>query len=354
MTNICPYCKTPFTGARITKKYCSALCRQQAYLLRKDFTVNKSVDIIGNVKLSDVKTPPEVKIEDHALELLYSKLSNLIESKIAQAVDLLRQEISVKQSLDGKEQLKNVKLCNPCNVNSVTLKPVILKNDSDEIEEPGLCNQSAGSEDGLPFGATTESKDEVGKMDAIQETTHIQETEIKEVDKFQPGDIPKLHLRIEKLLEEQQGDLFNNPLTHWEMNDVKNILWVNIRLRCLLVNLVRMSNFSSVDRESFTELTNGFISLYNSQAFQKLPADYPYANLFAELTDWLRDYAGKQRETNIVKVILTIKRKALLTAICYELTQNTEKVKFSELTFDVPVLPKEMKTLRNKTYRSAA
>jgi len=396
MTSTCQYCNKAFSGERRTKKYCNDNCRQMAYLSRKGFSVDgmdsvKPIteatrvkyanDVDGHVKY-DTSVKPDVKPEPMDIARLLEKLSERIEAKITQAVDTLRRELTVKPEL--KNDTPAVKLCSPCNVDGFMLTRTAIG----EIEEPGLCNEPEEEEDETIYidepedqepeddTVTTEleaanrrikeleknllearehllqkitldaEKELAGKDEEQPEdpepTEQEEEAEEQEEekpapqpDKFQQGTVPKLHMHIERMLEKgQHGHVFDNPMIHWPLNDVKNILWVNVRLRCLLASLVKMSNFAHVDKESFTLLANGFISLYNSPAFQSLPANYPYTNLFIELTDWLRESAAKHNAREDVKVILTVRRKALIIAICYELAENTEIVKFSELKFE--------------------
>jgi len=372
--------------------------------------VNSNIKYSNNVSTGvkyDTNVKPDVKYTDDVktltpdaksttdLELLFDKLTALFETKIAQAVDTLRKEMNVKDAKEDNAKNANVKLCSPCNVNGFTptltvsqttmqgtSEPVLYEQEETETDYEDEPEEEEDQEDSEPENneleaaqqrikeleqklhetkqqlvqnLTEEAKKELAGLEepvedkTVEPGTMKDEEKDKAPDKFEVDSIPKFHLYIERMLEDSQdGYLFNNPLRHWPEKDVKNILWVNVRLRCLFVNLVRITNFSHVDKESFTMLTNGFISLYNSRAFQSLPADYPYTNLFTELTDWLRDFALKHGNRNTIKVILTVKRKARIVAICHELEENTEIVKFSELKFEPLRTEKEPEPRNNE------
>ena len=187
-----------------------------------------------------------------------------------------------------------------------------------------------------------ENEAETHQTQTEMPSDQIDKTDILEETKFYPGNIPLLHELISHELERGEAYKFARPFEHWQISEVKDIAWVNVRLRCLFVALVKASNLSSVKKEAFTQLVNGFISVHNSSAFQKLPADYPYTNIFSEVTHWLRQIATNRSGSSNITFRFTVKRKAVVTAIACELEPYTERVKFSELTFE-EILPETKK-----------
>lgn len=62
----------------------------------------------------------------------------------------------------------------------------------------------------------------------------------------------------------------------------------NICFKCLIRNLVQLSNRSEVDRSTFIIVANTFAQLIRSSAFISLPKHFPYINLILDLEQKVR------------------------------------------------------------------
>lgn len=465
ITNTCPYCQTPFVGARRTKKWCSDNCRQMAYLSRKgysfggvnsdavkheaqrpvhlstvkDDTVNVKADVkYSNDVKPDVKYGNDIKQDNvkqtpvynsyqpnFSIEQLMKQMGELIENKIASALNTIRQEIATASNSGQIKDNPAVKLCSPCTINGISItsntqtlnlnnvKHWVYSNDNIQVPAkidntttidetgPGLCNQTEEENNderehndevyqrinlelyqaekrilqlekelreskeqltetlsALPQNNTTEQnieeteEEETEVEESEEQTVEGNQTEIEtqeiitvnneaqsntdtEQDKYFSGGIPKINYLINRELERGHDEYrFHSPLDYWNVNEVINITWVSVRLRCLFVSLVKASHTAKLPNEAFINLANAFIKLHNSRPFQELPSDYPYIHSFSEVTNWLSEIAAKRKNNSEMIFFLTPKRKAQIVAICNELESCTDKVKFSELNFD--------------------
>lgn len=206
----------------------------------------------------------------------------------------------------------------------------------------------------------TENNEEENKVgdsraeDSNQETPEL-ETE-PEPESYQWIN-PRLHIQIQRQIDKGDGGYsFRHALSYWPVEEAKSVLWVNVRLRCLLDNLVNLSLRSHTNYETVSSLANAFIDLSNSEAYKNLPADYPYTNLIAELTEMLRSVAlecySQKKAIEKIPIWMSVKRKSSIIAACTELANSTEKVKFSQLSFKAVTLqPAFIKRAKNITER---
>lgn len=142
--------------------------------------------------------------------------------------------------------------------------------------------------------------------------------------------------RMEKLCTIDDTELkFRYPDRYWNSMDTVSVVWVNIRLRCLLENLIRASNYNSISRESFALLSDAFVSLVKSPTYKSLPKNYPYTNMVTELAVKM----NRMNNSNVaseIKIQLPAKKKAMFIVMRRQLLNNTHPIKFEHLHYQDP------------------
>jgi hypothetical protein len=139
---------------------------------------------------------------------------------------------------------------------------------------------------------------------------------------------------IEKKYEQNSGGVkIKEPFDYWEYEDAKYIVWVNTRFRCLAESLIRLSNYSRIDRHTLLCITDAFKRLVTSTTFNKLPNDYPFKEFIIELFLGLNKMLADKGHLNMLAFKLTKERKAQLICIRHQLMYHTTEIKFSEIDF---------------------
>jgi hypothetical protein len=146
--------------------------------------------------------------------------------------------------------------------------------------------------------------------------------------------------------------LFENSLRGGNYEQIESMNWINLRLRCLIESIIKLSNYSFVDRHTLFCITDAFNCLVKSTAHQTLPEKYPYKELIKELCIKLNNLARNNANAETVKFVLPMKRKASLIASRYEMLKYVPAVKFSELDFTETNSLYSLKTSEDKTDRN--
>ena len=124
---------------------------------------------------------------------------------------------------------------------------------------------------------------------------------------------------------------FDKPSRCWDCYDLEKIKWISLRLRCLLENLLRLSNEPSVPISTLTLLRNGFTSLIETSQYKYLPTNYPYSTLMKELEQRLTQTIKEQKKHSSIQIKLSRKRKVELIAARFMLAAIVPKTPFNEL-----------------------
>ena len=137
-------------------------------------------------------------------------------------------------------------------------------------------------------------------------------------------------------LEEKEQALFmlTYPQKYWQADTLATVKWISIRLRNLIENLLRCSNYNSIEKGSFKCMTNAFTQLIASPYFNLLPLNYPFTNLLIQLEQESNRIAGSVKKKSIFRFQLSSNRKVQLIAARYMLAGFIPFVKFSELNFE--------------------
>ncbi|WPV65426.1 hypothetical protein [Chitinophaga sp. LS1] len=127
--------------------------------------------------------------------------------------------------------------------------------------------------------------------------------------------------------------LLQHPGEYWNSYTLSTVKWVSIRLRCLLENLIRLSNLPAVNYETLRAVLEAFNDIIASRHFRLLRPDYPYTNIIKELTGKLAVLAKQGKRKQTTRFRLTLNRKAELMAARHILAGLVPPARFSELEF---------------------
>ena len=125
-----------------------------------------------------------------------------------------------------------------------------------------------------------------------------------------------------------------HPHSYWNKSDALMIKWVNMRLKCILHNLIRLSYKAKVFPATLSALSEALRKLVRSHQYKLLPGNYPYTFFIKQLTEKINEITEQSIDYAEIKLPLSQKKKAEFIAILYNLSALTPLRKFNELTFD--------------------
>lgn len=137
--------------------------------------------------------------------------------------------------------------------------------------------------------------------------------------KFYNG-IEDFNERTEELLDESGSN--------------ENVNWVNVRLRCIIENVIRLSELSFIDRESLLRLNEVLNKIIGTNSFGNLPGFYLYTELIHELADRLNQLSKNKAEN--IPLRISLKSKAKLVSMQNQLRDFVPLIKFDEINFAEP------------------
>jgi hypothetical protein len=147
---------------------------------------------------------------------------------------------------------------------------------------------------------------------------------------------PRIIKLIESNLFEQPNieGLIASPGSHWNDDDAMMIKWMNMRVKCILHNLIKLSYKQKVFSETLLALSEALNRLVNSIPFRLVPENYPYKYFLKILADKMAGVFEESKNYGEIKFPLSLKKKAEFITILYNLSNLTPLRKFSELEFE--------------------
>lgn len=137
-------------------------------------------------------------------------------------------------------------------------------------------------------------------------------------------------------LQEVANEFVASDPGHLYWDDTSpNTEWVNVRLRCIAENILRLSEYESIDRESLLRLTDALNKTVNSDAFSRL-TDYPFRSLTMQVAERMNALLSGNKN-NQISLRIDLKTKARLVSMRYQMKENVPLIKFDEMTFDEPL-----------------
>jgi hypothetical protein len=156
---------------------------------------------------------------------------------------------------------------------------------------------------------------------------------------------PKIFKLIESYHQyESKESMFRDAYLHWNHQSLESINWINVRLRCLIESMLRLSNYSQIDIKTLFCIADAFNRLMKSDSYITLPSNYPYKELIEELSVKLCELARSNADLETVKFVLPLKRKTMLIALRHEMVKHTPSMKFSEMDFPEAINAYPIKT----------
>jgi len=291
MESTCLYCGGHFTAIRSSKKYCSDNCKQMAYFKRNGLVLSGATELEPSLQVPVVKSKPNITDE---VSVKYDKEKDTVKYS--------NEELTVKYDKDQRNEFEFVPLA-----------------DAAEEAESNEINEAVK---------------ETRKNDPIKSPVKIEEEEKEENEPRYKWINSKLISLIENKYEQNSGGIkIKEPFEYWEYEDAKRIVWVNTRFRCLAESLIKLSNYSRIDRHTLLCITDAFKRLVTSATFNKLPNDYPFKEFIIELFLGLNKMFAEKGHLNMLAFKLTKERKAQLICIRHQLIYHTPEIKFTEIDF---------------------
>ncbi len=203
------------------------------------------------------------------------------------------------------------------------------------------------------FGVSVKAENVKASIDTLSENAKTDEQNVKTVlpevlkEEEQTPAIVKEKKEIEKEYRNMPSRFIEEVTAMYKSRSVKhshklisedklinkNLVWINIRLRCLLEAVLFISERNSLSLGDLIEITNAFINLIKSEQFKKLPENYPYRFFVKDFRNKLKRVCIENSDAEDVPLKLNRKLKIELIVYRCELREVVTKIKFSELNF---------------------
>lgn len=122
---------------------------------------------------------------------------------------------------------------------------------------------------------------------------------------------------------------FINPLHYWPPQQADAISKVNIYLRCLLENTLKLSRYRRIPAGDLLDITNGYARVLNSRDFES--SGHPYGDMLKSLHKKLSQVFAQYRNNPKLRLVLRMEEKAEIIAMLHEIGNTAPLKRFSEL-----------------------
>ena len=141
---------------------------------------------------------------------------------------------------------------------------------------------------------------------------------------------------IEDIMNNQHhlDSMIAHPDSYWDKDKALIVKWFNMRLKCILHNLIKLSYKEKVFPTTLSALSEALVQMLRSNQYKFLPENYPYTFFIKQLTEKIAEITEQSIDYAEIKLPLNQKKKAEFIAILYNLSALTPLRKFNELTFD--------------------
>jgi hypothetical protein len=272
MEKICEHCNDLFIVKRKNVVYCSASCRQMAYIDRRFNSVmnNETVGTLTGIPLSDMP--------------------------------------NTKPSIDGSRN------------NAETSIDTSQKN-----EEPAIDGSQINSTN--PHHQQIDSEDETqhhAHESTLQHLTQAPIEAYKDINSKFLTAIADLSNRRDYL------SILNNCLYVHKNVPSHNI---GMKLKCLVECLLLFSEMSLTDLDDLKEVCNAFTLTINSDYYKQLPDRFPYKSYILSLRNKLKQLIVENRNDEKIQFRLSPDNKIELMATRFELSHFYTKKTFCDVNF---------------------
>jgi len=125
-----------------------------------------------------------------------------------------------------------------------------------------------------------------------------------------------------------------HPDSNWNKNDAMIIKWINMRLKCILHNLIKLSYKEKVFPTTLSALSEALVQMLRSNQYKFLPENYPYKFFIQQLAEKIIEVTEQSINYGEIKLPLSQKKKAEFIVMLYNFSNLTPLRKFNELRFD--------------------
>ena len=143
---------------------------------------------------------------------------------------------------------------------------------------------------------------------------------------------------VTKIAEYIEGStdmlMFQNSADYWSSYYLPVVKWVSLRLRCLLENLIRLNNYSTIDNATLITIKETFTTLIGSDNFKRLPSNYPNTGFIKELEQKLALIVKGIKPRDHIRFRLSQKLKVEIIAKRFMMADFVPFVKFFDLDFE--------------------
>lgn len=140
--------------------------------------------------------------------------------------------------------------------------------------------------------------------------------------------------KIEKHYDKIDRAYLHHDIYRGDLEIMRAASWLNVRLRCLLESLVKLTNYSEIDYSTLYCITDAFIKLAKSNVYQIIPIEkYEHKELIKELCIKLHNMLRKTTSNQPLKFKLPPELKGQVIAVRRELKGYTQPIKFTEIDF---------------------
>ena len=276
MTKNCLYCANPIVSKRSTKKYCSDNCKQLAFYRRTQ--VQLSPQAVTSMPYEGSTSVPLYDSDDSAGDDLTVK----------------EKALNVKQTVSG----------------NISFEQWETGNRSEQVDTTVLPNN-------MPPGQPVNVK-----SFTVNPQTNYRWVESSFIAKI-----------VEYTDNSTDTVMFQNPEKYWGLYNLPIVKWVSLRLRCLLENLLKLSNLSAIDYATLITVKDAFTDLVASSNFKRLPSNYPNTGLIKELEHSLALIVKQYKRCDDIRFRLTQKRKVEIIAKRFMMADFVPATKFYDLDF---------------------
>ena len=147
---------------------------------------------------------------------------------------------------------------------------------------------------------------------------------------------PQIIQLIEYHLNHQYhlNTMVGHPDSLWNEKEALLIKWVNMRLKCILHNLIKLSYKEKVFSETICAIAEALSKMVGSTYFKMLPNNYPYKIFIEHLAGKIQALKKQAFQCGEIKLSLSQEKKAEYIVMLYNLSNLTPLRKFSELAFE--------------------
>jgi hypothetical protein len=270
MTKNCLYCGNPIVSKRSTKKYCSENCKQLAFYKRTQLQLSPQ-------SASD-----------------YPPFDGSSQNDEADDFSLKEKALNVKQTVNG----------------NISFEQWETGNRNEQIDTTFLPNN-------MPPG----------------QQVNVKSVTVNPESTYRWVESPFIAKIVEYTDNSSDMLKFQNPQNYWASYNLPIIKWVSIRLRCLLENLIRLSNLRAIDYATLVTVKDAFTALIASDNFRRLPSNYPNTGFIKELEQKLAFIVKQYKRCNDIRFRLTQKCKVEIIAKRFMMADFVPAAKFNDLDF---------------------